>query len=94
MENLSLESSRHMFGHTLDRTENILKTSEIRIQDLDAQVRGLKLVGEINISHSIERIFLCRKMKNSNTKMKNYENVLLQRMSLNKIPILFKSFLI
>ncbi len=44
-EHLTLESSREMFGHTLNRTESIIKTSEIRIQDLDAQVRALKLVG-------------------------------------------------
>jgi hypothetical protein len=33
-----------MFGRTLTRTESIIKTSEIRILDLDAQVRALKLV--------------------------------------------------
>jgi predicted RNase H-like nuclease (RuvC/YqgF family) len=35
-----------MFGQTLNRTENIIKNSEIRIQDLDAQVRALKLENE------------------------------------------------
>jgi hypothetical protein len=33
-----------MFGHTLSRTESIIKSSEMRIQDLDAQVRALKFV--------------------------------------------------
>ncbi len=43
-EQLTSESSRKMFGQTLNRTESIIKSSEIRIQDLDAQVRALKLV--------------------------------------------------
>ncbi|CAF2632470.1 unnamed protein product [Rotaria sp. Silwood2] len=45
-EQLTSESSRKMFSHTLINTENIIKTSEIRIQDLDAQVRALKLENE------------------------------------------------
>ncbi|CAF1039798.1 unnamed protein product [Adineta ricciae] len=47
VEQLSFDSSRQMFGHTLTRTENIIKSSEIRIQDLDAQVRALKQENEI-----------------------------------------------
>jgi hypothetical protein len=39
-----LESSKKIFGRTLTRTESIIKTSEVRILDLDAQVRALKLV--------------------------------------------------
>jgi hypothetical protein len=42
-EQLQLESSRKMFGRTLSRTESIIKSSEMRIQDLDAQVRALTL---------------------------------------------------
>jgi hypothetical protein len=54
-EHLTLESSREMFGHTLNRTESIIKTSEIRIQDLDAQVRALKLENE-KLKHENEEL--------------------------------------
>ena len=33
-----------MFAHTLYRTEKIIKSSEMHIQELDAQVQALKLV--------------------------------------------------
>ncbi len=49
-EQLTSESSRQMFGRTLSRTESIIKSSEIRIQDLDAQVRALKFVCDGKIS--------------------------------------------
>jgi len=39
-----MSSSEHMLGQTLNRTESLIKTSELRLQDLDAQVRALKLV--------------------------------------------------
>ncbi|CAM4813957.1 unnamed protein product [Rotaria magnacalcarata] len=45
-EQLTSESSRKIFAHTLSRTEDIIKTSEIRIQELDAQVHALKLENE------------------------------------------------
>jgi chromosome segregation ATPase len=45
-EQLTLESSRTKFGRTLTRTESIIKSSEVRIMDLDAQVRALKLENE------------------------------------------------
>jgi hypothetical protein len=45
-EQLTLESSKKIFGRTLTRTESIIKTSEVRILDLDAQVRALKLENE------------------------------------------------
>lgn len=44
-DQLTFDSSRKMFGQTLSRTETMIKSSEIRIQDLDAQVRALKQVG-------------------------------------------------
>ncbi|CAF3869968.1 unnamed protein product, partial [Rotaria sordida] len=55
VEQLTLDSSRKMFSHTLSNTESIIKTSEIRIQDLDAQVRALKLENE-KIKHENEEL--------------------------------------
>ncbi|CAM2715521.1 unnamed protein product [Rotaria socialis] len=53
-EQLTSESSRKIFAHTLSRTEDIIKTSEIRIQELDAQVQALKLENEKLLSENEE----------------------------------------
>jgi len=42
-ERLIAESSQTVLGRSITRTESILKSSEVRILDLDAQVRALKL---------------------------------------------------
>lgn len=42
-ERLLTESSQTVLGRSITRTESILKSSEVRILDLDAQVRALKL---------------------------------------------------
>jgi len=42
-ERLITESSQTVLGRSITRTESILKSSEVRILDLDAQVRALKL---------------------------------------------------
>ena len=86
LDQLTLESSNHRFDRTLTRTENVIKSSEIRIQDLDAQVRALQQVcpRRQRTIKDFPLLLLFRKTVNSNKKMKNYENVLSPRTYSNR----------
>lgn len=59
LEQLKFESSRQKFSRSYSQTENILKTSETHIQDLDAQIQALKLVKFlVSKTNKEQKIFL------------------------------------
>lgn len=72
-EQLSFESSRKIGGRSLTRTESILKTSEVRILDLDAQVRALKIVSSKRLSKHQRSNLVFALQENEKLKHENEE---------------------